>query len=391
MARRRMALLLALMLLLSGCWSRLEINDLGLVMGMAVDVGEEAPVRVTLYFARGRGQTEDSNPAGGAPVWVATREAENLADAMREIALASARRISLHHMQVVLLGDEYARSGIGDLLDFLARHPQIRLNMRPMVVRGRAQTVLETVPLLKSLQPQNLVAILEAKGGVDWRLKNFLVARVSDSHSGWMHALRVVDRPGGTPGSPPTAAELDGAALFLGDRLVALMDARLAQALSWLLATPRNSVISAPCPEDRSKSFSVTIDKASREIEPIWSSAGLRIRVGVEALVDLTRLECRDSILEEGRRQRLEEQLSEDVVSRFEGAVELFQANGVDPAGFGHRVKLRYPASWRSIAPRWSDIWREVPVEISAKLTIHQPGLLLEPAHKTEQEMHQAE
>ncbi|MDB4897422.1 MAG: gerKC2, partial [Firmicutes bacterium] len=118
---RRASLCILMLLMLTGCWSRVELNDIGVSLGMGVDQGESAPVRLTLYIARSMGGGTGASKAGGDPDWVVAREAQNIADAMREIALASPRRLTLHHLRVVVVGEDYARAGIGELMDFIGR------------------------------------------------------------------------------------------------------------------------------------------------------------------------------------------------------------------------------------------------------------------------------
>ncbi len=389
MRRRLAGHLCVSLLLLAGCWSRTEVNDLGVVLGVAVDIGEERPVRLTLLYARqGQSQQGQSKAIGGDPIYVAAREADNLSDAMREIALAAGRETSLHHVRVVLISEEYARTrGIRNLLDFLARHPQVRMSLVPLVVEGRAQTVLETPPQLKALQPQNLVAILEEKGGLRWRLKDFLVARVSETHSGWMYTVSVIQRPAGTPQAPPKEVVVTGSALFFGDRLVRMLSPKETEGLAWLMSKPVRSVITATCPENPDASFSGQVDQGRTTMRPSWEGGRLRIDVAIQGKVDLIRLTCRDDLADVAWRERLEAHLEKDVRERVEGVIETFKSQRVDPVGFGKRVQLNDPAWWLQNGPNWPEIWPEVEVTVTAQISIMQSGLLLKPANLTEKEL----
>lgn len=386
---KRWGIMVILLILLSGCWSRVEVNDLGLVLGIGIDVGEELPIRLTLFIARTVRQGQGGGQgAGGDPVWIATREAATLSDAMREVSMGSARRISLHHVRVVLIGENLAREQITDILDFLGRNPQIRLTLRPMVVEGRAQTVLETPPQLKPLQPDNLVGIIQSKGGVEWRLKNFLIARVSETHSGWMHAVKVIDRPGGIPGSPKKAVVLAGAGLFRYDHLVTYLDETQAQSLSWLIGNPRDAVITAHCPNDDGKTLSASVLRGKSKIEPTLRGGRVSFQVHATAQVDLLRLECRESVREDADRSKLEEALAKDLRERLSATIEVFQSTTTDPVGFGKRVQRRYPAFFRSLQGEWfSTAWPKADVSISTDIRIRQTGLLLGPANRDIYEM----
>lgn len=385
------ALGLLLTVLLSGCWSRVELNDLGVVTGIAVDLGEQEAVKLTLYFARstGGGQNRGRAQARVDPFGVLAREGPDLLEAMRRISLATPRRISLHHVRIVLIGEEVARSGVADLMDFVARHPQVRLLASAMVVQGKAAEVLETPPHLETLQPENIFDIIEAKGAKEQRLKEFLIARSSRTHSGWMYALRVVDRPAVEhPEAPTRAAEVAGAALFLGDHTVAFLDPQQVRPLIWLLQSPRDMFLRGACPDNDGKSFSARVSEVKRTIGPSVKSGRPSFQVHVLMTTELWRSECPEQVQKGAERDRLEVVLSAKLKEEVTRFIRTTQEAGVDPVGFGHHLMLAQPQFWKRIEPQWVDIWKsQAEVRVSTEVRIHLPGLLIKSATKTEEEL----
>lgn len=383
--RKRVALLVLAALLLTGCWSRIEVSDLGVVVGLAVDRGERLPLRVTLFVSRspGSGQFER-----GHTQWVVAREGINVVDAFSQISRASARRLSLHHLRIVLVGEAYAREGMDELIDFLARHPQIRLLTRVMVVEGRAQEVLETQPTLEALQPENLTEIINAKGGPDPRLKELLVGRAAEAFSPWIYAMHLIERPARMEGTSEWAVELSGAALLRQNRVAALLDQRLTQALAWLEGNPREAMLVAPCPEDGEKTLSAHVQRGEVAIDPIVTRGSLRIQVRVTGTVDLVHSECREDVVNPGSRAVLEKRLEDDLLGRVERLIRVMQASGTDPAAFGKWVQLKQTAYWRTL-PRdgWQEVWKTTPVKAEVSIEINRAGLLIDPANRTRREL----
>lgn len=389
---RRAVTLLMLLVTLSGCWSRVELNDLGVVLGMAVDVGEKEAVRLTLFVPR----PLPPQGGGGGPHqagWVVAREAETISDALALIRLTSARRLVFYHLRVMLVGEEYARTvGVGDLLDSLATNVEIRQTVRPFVVEGRAQTVFETLPQLRTMQPNNLVGILQAFGGVEWRLKNILVARASPTQTIWMHALNV--RPGlaGIPGAPETGVNLSGAALFRRDFLVRMIYPWENQVIAWFLGDPKGAVITAPCPDPKRGSISVQVLRGKARIRPGWQGQNPSFRVEATARVNLVRSECRvGTIKEEENRRELEQVLEEDLRLRIEAFIATLQETGTDPVGFGKRMQLAYPAYFRTLGDNWIEDWQQASVQVTARVNLAGAGLMTSPATRTEREKRERE
>ena len=377
--------------LLSGCWSRVELNDIGLVLGLAVDVGEEEPVRVTLYVPRPLSPEQGGGIGGDQePIWVVAREADNFSDALALIRLASARRLVFHHLRVVLIGEEYARKhGIGDVLDVLATNHEIRLTVRPFLVEGRAQEVLETLPQLRALQPFNLTGILQTKGGLEWRLKDVLVARASDTHSVWMPTIQVVPRPAITANSPPTAVTLSGVALFRRDYLQRILEPAAYQVIAWFLGNPSGFTITAPCPTGGKGSVSAQVVSGRTRVRPRWQDGGIAFKVEITSNVNITRSECEMAEVKHAEvREHLEQVLASDLRERIAQFIRITQEAVTDPVGFGKHAQLAFPRFYKTMEDKWGEnFWPNTPVEVAVKMTVDQAGLVTGPVHPTEREL----
>lgn len=387
--RKLCILLLVALVALSGCWSRTELNDLGIVLGMAVDAGEEEPVRMTFYIPRPQFGGQGGGGAGKpAAVWAVTREAPSISEALQEMRMASSRRIVLDHLRVLLIGEEYARTrGVGELLDALAMNAELRLTLRPFVVEGRAADVFQAVPQLRLFQPMNLVGMMQAKGGVDWRLKNVLVARSSETHSSWMYALKVMEREALTPVGPEEAAVLSGAALFIGDELVMILHPPDSQFLLWFLGSSKGTILSVPCPKPEEGTFSGHVLSGRASVHPHMEGDQVSFLVRVKASVNLSRVQCKLRMNHPEDRRLLEEHMAAYVRRNVADLVERLQKGGVDPAGFGKHLQLAYPRYYKTIGERWKEVWPNAKVTVEARVNIPRSGLLTSPGSKTDEEL----
>ena len=388
MRRVSWVLLLALSLLLGGCWSRLEVNDIAVALALAVDQGDEMPIRLTLYVPRGGGGEGGGGGGGGGgptgpqqtPVWLASREGLNLSDALREIAQASPRRISMHHLRVALISEEVAQEGIEDFMDFLVRNPEVRLTVRVMAVKGyRAAEVLTIEPTLETLMSEQIAEVLPSKGGVLQRLKEIAVAHISTTHSPWMEQISLIDRPVRRADAPGEEVYYSGTALFKGGKMVEQLDRRETRALNWLLGKPTMAVISSPCPDNPEESFSAEIIHGDSRIRPYLAGNKVAFRVEIHGGVDVVRKPCTALFLDQKVLAEYEETLNKDLGERITGAIAKLQAKQVDPAGFGKRVQLAFPGYWQRIEKRWPEIWQESRVEVHTDIKISYSGVLIQP------------
>lgn len=146
-----MILLLVLVLMITaGCWSRKEVEDLAIVSAIGVDRVEieGRPLwRLTfeVFLPRsfgansGRGGGGDSAPAS----WIVSSFGETLQDAIVNFNTRTPRRILLAHSNVIVIGEETARSSsLHEISDFLLRTKDLRLRNWFLVTEGTAEAML---------------------------------------------------------------------------------------------------------------------------------------------------------------------------------------------------------------------------------------------------------
>lgn len=157
--KRWVALLLLVVLAfgLTGCWDRVEIDELGYILAIGVDKAPSGGHYYTFWLAvpRKLAPTGPSGGGGGAGgggaqmdtaggrVHVAVVEASTLLMAMQLMNTYVARRITLEHAKALVVGEDLARSDMLNALAPAVRFREFRRNMLLVVTRGRATDWLQ--------------------------------------------------------------------------------------------------------------------------------------------------------------------------------------------------------------------------------------------------------
>src|SRR5690625_2951278 len=142
------SIMLISVLNLTGCWDRRELDELAIVLSMAIDAGEKDGDLLISYKIvnpaggnQGDGGSDESSGAGQMQsFFILSGQGSSIVDANREIQLRLSRQLFFSQVQVILFGEELARQGVGPLLDHLERDGQLRRTMWIGVVEeiGRA-------------------------------------------------------------------------------------------------------------------------------------------------------------------------------------------------------------------------------------------------------------
>ena len=123
----------------TGCWDKRELNELAIVLGVAIDKSEEGKISLIAQIAR------NSNKQGGNVGGDAMGDFSNIAyegkdvfETLRRMTTVSSRQMYNSHNQLVLFEKEIAEEGMYDYIDFFARDNEFRYTMWLVISEGKA-------------------------------------------------------------------------------------------------------------------------------------------------------------------------------------------------------------------------------------------------------------
>lgn len=148
--RKPLILLLALIisLFLTGCWSRVELNDVAIVTATALDRAENNKLQVSLQILKVKMTKGISEKGGGGEnaTLIVSEKGETIMEAYQVIQKKIPRMVIFSHNRVIVVGDQLARAGLSPVLDFFSRHREARGNSYLLVTKGEGKEILKAPP-----------------------------------------------------------------------------------------------------------------------------------------------------------------------------------------------------------------------------------------------------
>lgn len=390
---RCVAVLLVLTLLLSGCWSRMEVNDLAIVSMMALDKTEQGKIKMWLQIvipSKAGGAPGTGGGGGGQPgpnFIVITSEGRTVLEASRQAQLQMARRIFWAHMRVILLGERLARSGARQVVDFLTRHRESRLNNYMLVVRGSMNETMAAQSTLEKLPGEAIREITHARVGTAVTVGDFsrlLQARGADPTLG---VIEVSQPKKGNPEGQKNTYRLAGTALFHEDKLAGFMDEELTRGLLWLRGEAQQGVVTVKVPEE---SGYVSIEWVSSEVKRTARMEQGQVVVEIKAHTrgDISEESANLDLSKPKFMKLVEQEMAKAVQRRMSDALDQLYELNSDAAELGEVVHQRLPAFWKQKAEKWlSEEFHKARVVIITEAEVHRTGLSTRPRAVREKEL----
>lgn len=400
-----------LLLAASGCWSRKETQILTINSALGFD---KATVNGRSQFLLSVLTLKPSTAIGGEGMTggqgggrkqatagqVISAPGATIEDAIRNWELRSSRHLFLAHTMVLVIGEELAKEGIDQIIDFCMRDKDLPLRCWVVVSRERARDALQSLPEFEPLVSTEIANIQhKSTSFVSKTARENVLNIFYDMLTPGREALVAYMKPLIPPEKGPEAKSgnagresqgdagdqgktflLSGAAAFRGDKMVGTFSEIETQGALFLKNQARGGVIPVSYNSDH-PNVSYLLRSAKTQVKPVVSPNG---RIRIEATIKGTgeMIEEGGSALDITKKEsikELEALIGQEVERRCLLAVNKAKAFKADVFGFGDLIHRAEPDVWKEIARSWEDIFADLEVKISAKFTVEQPGLIDQP------------
>ncbi|MDN5375654.1 MAG: spore germination protein [Thermacetogenium sp.] len=291
----------------SGCWSAVEIEQMSFISVVGVDFISPQELLVSFQIVNPRALAGGAGGAGGGggnepPVIVLSVRARTVPDALAKLASESPRVVRFKQLNAIVLGEELAKKGVAQVMDFFARHWEMRRSIWVLIARGSAEDVLlKGAPLQEKVPGMAIKMNMERSDELapvryPVRLGDFLSdmtrdgtdAIASSVEVGPMQEARTDNsskEQGGDTKEQATTGEKElvfrGAGIFNGDKLVAFLGPQEARGARWMRGNITGGIYTVPTPPQGTWASLVT-ERAEVRIEPVITKDDIRFRVKIK-------------------------------------------------------------------------------------------------------------
>lgn len=352
-----------------------ELNELGLVMAVAVDKAEgEEGFIVTVQIAKPKDASggAQGSQGGSEPFWIGSANGKTIFDAIRNIAQFSSRRIMWAHNNIIIIGESLAEQGITPIIDFFTHNPELRMKTWVAVARGKAssyvsaKTGMETIPAISIAQLFRYSEI-PAKS-----IKSDMVRLFRDFKSDTSQPIlaQLSEKEQATGGQRQIV--LAGSGIFKNDKLVGWLSPEETRGLAWIRKTIDNAIISVACDEKGSNLVAVELRRIKTDIKSYIDDGKLSITVYVSAIGDISEqdnpIDKNIDTFKADVKKLLQKKVSEEIRNSIEKVQKDFQSDVLD---FGRIVHIQHKKEWYGgIKKNWTGIFPHIPIQVDVDINI---------------------
>ncbi|KIY20967.1 MULTISPECIES: Ger(x)C family spore germination protein [Mesobacillus] len=353
--------------MLTGCWGKSELRDVGIVSGIGIDAGTEAGFELTTQTIK------PGDPKAGTPasVLIQTSKGATVFDGVRNFIITAKKKQIFQHIQVVIIGRELAMTGISPALDFFMRDHEPRSSMDVFIADQTAGEILQIknkdfpIPSLTLKESVRVQEFLSKAPQVS--IHNFYQGILEPYQDPYLPIIHKVK----------DNFEVYGTAIFNGEKLVGDLTAFETRGMLRVLGDAKAGiqVVKLPSSENEPILISIEIKKSKSSIKALFQNGQPSIQVEIKET---------GFIGDVSGQIRLDQQKINEIKGLYAKAIKLevektiikiqkqFKSNVFDFAGTIQRTNKKY---WKENAKQWDEIYPELSVNVNVQTDITANGL----------------
>lgn len=387
-------ILCLLSIFLYGCWSKKELTEIAIVVGVGIDKNENGTYRVSVQVVNPINIISGQQLGGltGPPITVYHGDGHTLLEAAREVTKEVSRQLHFDHCNLVVIQEDLAKEGIKEILDALERSPDFRSTALISIARGtKAQNIIKTVTPIDHVSAQKIIYGLE---NTQERLGENIAIELSQLindvyHVGASPVLSGVEMIGNKAKAaseenakftiPLANIKISKLAVFKEDRLIDWIDGDKAKGIIMLRNRLKGTVVNLDWKEHKD-AISVSIHRSNVKIKPSYKNGKPTFLIKGRFEGNISEVQVPIPLSDPAIIGEVENILSKKIKKMMEEALEYAKEKQTDLARLGEHFWLQYPKEYFQLREDWNEkILPEVDVDIKVKSILRRTDMKFEP------------
>ncbi len=355
----------------AGCWNYRELNDLAIVAGAAIDKEADGQYTVTTEVVAVDGSDDTKSKSK-----LVSMHGKTILDAVRNGISITGKKLYWSHCKVAILSKEVAEEGITKVLDVFIRDAEIRNDVNILYSQQEtASEILEAQETTESIKSFALDKVIKNQTKISkaptMNLLDFGIQLQTKGTSTIIPAVHLDDVKGSM------IPRVTGAAIIKDDKMIGELSEEETKELLFIRNEVKGGVLVADKGVGLSAPISLEIFENKTKVKPIVEAQELKFKVDIRTSVVIDEIEGGENFIDEKAVKRFETSISQFTQKKVEDFIEKIQSEyGTDIFMFGEKLREKNVNKWNSISDKWEEVFRNLEVDVDAKVHIKNSALL---------------
>lgn len=370
---------LLLSLNLYGCWNNVDITKLGVSTAVGIDKAPEKKIRLSVQLVNPAAVRTSSSKQGKSsdmdPVNIFTYEDNSVFDCLRNMLGKLDKKIFYSTSRVIIISEDKAKEGIGDIIDFLMRDHETNYQSDILISKNvSAEDILKVKSKTQSL-PGNYIQSIIKSSKSRGKLKRTMLIDIAKDFSSKSKHLTI----GAITKLEDNSALVEGTAVFNGDRLVGWLSPMETRGFLFATNKIKSTTIDLSNPMDKDEIITIEIIRSKGKMKTLIVDNKPVLIVEIETEGNIGEQHGKGSITTKEVIEILENSLQDTIKKEVVNSINITQKQyKTDIFGFGDYLSKFHPKVWNEMEDKWHDLYSSAEIQVVVDAKIRRSGLLKE-------------
>lgn len=366
---------------LTGCWDKLELDNIAIVMGIGIDKAKEMDeVRMTVQVANPAEIKSASTDITGSRTTNAyfnlERTGDTIFSTLGSFSKQSSRKLFFAQNQVLILGREIAEEGLEKYIDFFLRDRETRLLVWVLVSDKTANEILNVKSDFESIPSRSINELVKEQQFnseapmID--LREFASRLMSKTTSPIAPIIKV------SMAGNKKIPSISGTGIFKKNKMVGEMKKTETRGMLWVLGEVKKGSIVVNDPGTNNK-VTLDITRASSKIIPEMEDGKVYIKIVIKEEGNLGDQSDSNDLTKPKVLEALEKEKASKIKSEVMSSLKKAQSLHADVFGFGDAIYKKYPNKWKFMEDDWDEIFENIRVDVVVDAKLRRSGRITKP------------
>ncbi len=368
-------LILSLVFLLSGCWNYRGLNEMSVVIGIAVD---KAPESGCYHLTFEIVDLSSSMRDKGAQSKIIESEGKTIFDSVRNAKKRVNNKLYIGQTQIVVFSEEIARSeDLSGITDWFLRDSEMRETIYVLISQEKtAREIIASKGIGQGIVSNEIREIVENDKVSTSSILDVEFYQV-------FNTLRVEGKSLTLPelhtviNNDETVVEANGTAVFKGNKMIGHLTPEESKYYLFAINEIKGGILTLSSAGDGRTDISLEISENSTKSSFKYIDGKIEILIHTDTTVFLGEIMVHNNALDDKQIAALEADAEAKLEASISQVVQRVQSEyGSDIFGFGSMIYKKDFRLWNKLKPTWDEQFKTLEVEVESDIHILNSGAL---------------
>lgn len=372
-------LVIFLLIMLTGCFGKVEIDELPIVSAIGVDKSEQG-FKVTAQVIRPKIVSGVQQGVPGTNIIIFSQEGKSVNEALRKMAVYNRNKVFLGHMQLLAFGEDFAKEGVRDAVEYFFESPMTRQRFIIAVVKeGKAEDLLKIQTPMLDTPASEINSSIENQAkyygnSVITYADEVFASSLSQEFNVGITGLKIEGDPQDGSDSKnmedidiKTKIKVAGIGVFNNDKLVGWLNDEESIGYNRIRGLLKSTVHTVKLDEDDITSIEANKAKVKKKVKIVDNMPVITIDYFTTAVVPSI---STHKFLKTEDIKNLENKASKIIKETMEKALNKIREYKTDAFYFGELINNHYPKYWKTVEGNFDSLIPDIEVHFNISVEI---------------------